>query len=347
MYGGILYALAAAWCSVHQIEKLENSVLLFTKIIVITDGKPTETDLIAGPDRSDSSKVDETKAKILQEMEHYRKNDFDLFFVPVGFFDMSYIETMVACSEGVMLDYKSGRRLARRQFLSAKLLDPLGLTAYLTLDEEDLSSEDKEDLRSIQERGKCHFAKHQKVDENIYGETSEYELPSVGSRVRRGPDWTYNMQDSDGPGTVIGHSDDSPHVWVEWDADENKNVYSYSNLGYDVLIVDEPRVLQPGQLIAVGSEVKPGTAWRSSGEKPKQGVVIRLDKRNKKALVRWNNGRRGSYSYGDGGPQEIEIKHLSQFRERGENIQSQRQKIWENVENTSTKQNKNKNKNKS
>ena len=30
------------------------------------------------------------------------------------------------------------------------------------------------------------------------------QLPAVGTRVRRGPDWKWNTQDNDGPGTVIG-----------------------------------------------------------------------------------------------------------------------------------------------
>lgn len=40
---------------------------------------------------------------------------------------------------------------------------------------------------------------------NIYLESTNKKLPKVGSRVRRGPDWHYGNQDSEGPGTVIGH----------------------------------------------------------------------------------------------------------------------------------------------
>jgi hypothetical protein len=48
-------------------------------------------------------------------------------------------------------------------------------------------------------------------------------------------------------------------LWIEWDADENQNVYMYGPLGYDVLIVDEPRKLKAGEKIAVGCKVVPGT----------------------------------------------------------------------------------------
>ena len=42
-------------------------------------------------------------------------------------------------------------------------------------------------------------------DSNMYMESKKSNLPTVGARVRRGPDWHWNEQDSYGPGTVIGH----------------------------------------------------------------------------------------------------------------------------------------------
>ena len=32
-------------------------------------------------------------------------------------------------------------------------------------------------------------------------------LPKLGTRVRRGPDWSFDNQDCDGPGTIVGHGD--------------------------------------------------------------------------------------------------------------------------------------------
>ncbi|XP_045201063.2 uncharacterized protein LOC123554781 isoform X2 [Mercenaria mercenaria] len=312
MYGGILMALAAAWSSIHRIERLGNGSNVFTKIIMVTDGRPTESELIAGPDIPDNSKVDETKAKILQEMERFRKDHEDLFFVPVGNADLEFISTMAACSCGMALDYKHGKRFARRQYLTAKLVDPLGLMAGIMThgSESELSNEDKKDLRNIQEREKRHFADNVTgvgVRE-MYAESKSKHLPPIGSRVRRGPDWHYGTQDSHGLGTVIGHTDDELQVWVEWDTNGHQNIYMYGLGGYDVLIVDEPRTLKPGEMIAVGCEVKPGKDWRSSEGNMNRGVVIKLDKRNKKATVRWNNGKRGDYTYGDGALQEVDVK---------------------------------------
>lgn len=47
---------------------------------------------------------------------------------------------------------------------------------------------------------------------NKYKEIPDKNLPPIGSRVRRGPDWKWGTQDSFGAGTVIGHEDNSKLV---------------------------------------------------------------------------------------------------------------------------------------
>jgi len=42
--------------------------------------------------------------------------------------------------------------------------------------------------------------------EKMYKESTSSAMPKVGSRVRRGPDWKWNDQDGEGPGTIIGHA---------------------------------------------------------------------------------------------------------------------------------------------
>lgn len=42
-------------------------------------------------------------------------------------------------------------------------------------------------------------------DDRYYREIPDKNLPPIGSRVRRGPDWMWNTQDSFGAGTVVGH----------------------------------------------------------------------------------------------------------------------------------------------
>jgi hypothetical protein len=41
----------------------QSYILILTKIIIITDGRATEADLISGPDVHDSSKIDEVRKK--------------------------------------------------------------------------------------------------------------------------------------------------------------------------------------------------------------------------------------------------------------------------------------------
>ncbi|XP_061168825.1 uncharacterized protein LOC133178076 [Saccostrea echinata] len=110
-------------------------------------------------------------------------------------------------------------------------------------------------------------------DMNVYPdeesmEESEYRerdsrLPPPGTRVRRGPNWHYNNQDSNGPGTVIGNWSRDGWIYVEWDTGM-KFPYEYDtenvNSG-DIVITDEPRLLQR-ESIAVGCLVQSGPDWQ-------------------------------------------------------------------------------------
>jgi hypothetical protein len=63
---------------------------------------------------------------------------------------------------------------------------------------------------NIQKSAKRHYDENAKTsnspDRDTYHESKSKTLPPIGSRVRRGPDWHYRQQDSNGPGTVIGHA---------------------------------------------------------------------------------------------------------------------------------------------
>ena len=46
----------------------------------------------------------------------------------------------------------------------------------------------------------------------LYSESTSTTLPKIGSRVRRGPDWPMtDDHDDNGPGTVVGHSEEGKH----------------------------------------------------------------------------------------------------------------------------------------
>ncbi|XP_053403712.1 uncharacterized protein LOC123554777 isoform X2 [Mercenaria mercenaria] len=361
MYGGVMLTLAKSLCTARHVERVGNGIPVFSKIIIVTDGRPTESDLIAGPDVADTSKVDETKAYILQEMENFQRAQKDVYFVAVGNPDLDFVNTMATCSGGMLLDYRHGKRFSRRHYLATQFSRPSGMmTGILTSDSDDdsddgLSVEDMEDLLNIQERLMRHVSvKIRKGGgRHHYGENNSSQLPSIGSRVRRGPDWNYGTQDNYGPGTVIGHDDDGNGVWVEWDTDGHQNIYVYGSGRYDVLLIDEARKLKPGEIIAVGCEVKPGIDWNYSEGKMNHGVVIKVDKSNRKATIRWTDGKREDYTYGDDGLQEIKIN--TGAKDRGESCNATDSRVgssneWKpppalTIEEFETRKTRNKNKN--
>ncbi|XP_052793140.1 uncharacterized protein LOC128227019 [Mya arenaria] len=315
LFGGLLYALAAAW-SPRQQQMLINSFMVNTKIVLVTDGRPTEMSLIGGPDIPYND-MGATKTDILKLMEEFSQKNIEIFCIPVGDCDREFIEMMSTVAEGRVKDVTYARRLARHLHLCHTThVEPLGLGGAKLISEmlpQDLtlSEEDKEDLKEIKEDAQNRLMKVIRFGcpsgpTDMYTDTGSKLLPAVGTRVRRGPDWGYPPQDSYGPGTVIGHCDNDVQVHVEWDADEYANVYCYGNGDYDLLIVDEPRVPPPGKKVVVGCLVKPGKDGRSTGKNVwDRGVVVKMNP--PKALVRWDDGKRGDYSYGEDGKYEIEF----------------------------------------
>ncbi|XP_060574604.1 uncharacterized protein LOC132732228 isoform X2 [Ruditapes philippinarum] len=324
LYGGLALAIAAAGSSIHHIEKV-NQVAVFHKVIIVTDGFITEVGQYEGPDKAVED-LNETKAKLIQIMEEFKGSQPDMYYVQVGKGSeetRQFSELMMAIVDGKKLDYKSGRQFSRRTYLTSKISDPFGLDPLSLFGGgrqsfEDCSQEDKLMIEEIKSdaRKSLFTGMLAKQSRNTYKELSGSNLPPLGSRVRRGPDWHWDMQDSNGPGTVVGHGDDGVHVWVEWDEDGRVNVYGYGATGYDVLIVDEPRKLKIGQEIAVGCVVRPGKDWTKSAgnaQNWQRGVVIKVTE--PKATVRWEDKERGDYTYSGTGKCEIEV--CSGFRAFG------------------------------
>ncbi|XP_052281705.1 uncharacterized protein LOC127879103 isoform X2 [Dreissena polymorpha] len=288
LYGGLYMALAGAMSSLNARPSI-NGITISPKIIVLTDGRPTDLMLNAGPDIADESKMNHTMAHLTAAVEEISNRDHSLFFVGVGDYDKNFIENMTAVLESKKTyTYREGRRLARRHYLA-------------------------EDMKEIRDEAM------RKVGGNHYRDSDDPTLPRLGTRVRRGSDWMWNNQDSGGPGTVVGHSLPA-QVWVTWDINEQTNVYRYGLLGNDVVPVDEPRELIQGEKIAVGCVVKPGRDNSSTGLNSENvGVVLRIE--NAKALVKWDNGRKGNYSYGLDGKTEVEVCSRAAFRGQGFTIQ--------------------------
>ncbi|XP_052279348.1 uncharacterized protein LOC127877469 [Dreissena polymorpha] len=307
LLGGLLVAQAVLM-SVQGTPSVMHNISMHHKVIVLTDGQPTEMSLYSGPDVVDETKLDEDMANIVMVLDILHDAKMSVFFVDVPNCATTFFPCIRSDAPYRNVFYcNEGRRLARRNYLCTTKMDDLESV------DENLTAEDKEDLRDIVSTTNAHAADaiNRACEHRItgmYRESNCKTLPIIGSRVRRGPDWKWKNQDSNGVGTVVGHWDNETWVTVEWDAKlpGGNRGYQYGEGRFDLLIVDEIRRLQPGELLAVGCQVKTGRhgkfrnvhAWN-------KGVVIEM--KPPKARVRWDSGIRRDYSYGEDGRFEIEI----------------------------------------
>lgn len=300
MYGGLVLSVAALAipegrrCTVHDVP-------VRPRIILVTDGHCTPTNITAGPDDlTESSQQKQAKAAILLEVSKKLKAEGIKFIcVPVGHADKEFLGLLVdAVGNGRVIGYKDGRKQAKVTLKRLKPSDSGSDESILKAALGDLLSgglfSDKLAEKLIGE------AARRTSEQNAYEETDKEILPKIGSRVRRGPDWRWRDQDSYGPGTVIGHDDTTLSVYVEWDNNDRVNVYRYGQDGaFDLLLVDEPRALSKFEPIAVGCTVKKGPGWKSKeGDEgaAERGVVIKK-KADNTVTVRWDDKKRGTYKW--------------------------------------------------
>ncbi|XP_061172146.1 uncharacterized protein LOC133181616 [Saccostrea echinata] len=172
-------------------------------------------------------------------------------------------------------------------------------------DEDDLDTiyeliQNKERIMETQQR--------EEDDEDNWYKEKYSTIPRLGTRVRRGPHWSCQNQDSEGIGTLVGHTDKAGSVLVEWD-NGHRGVYKYGikNM-YDIVVCDEPRIPVDG-LVAVGCLVKRGPDWNwedQDGGEAAIGTCYRVMD-NATVYVRWPSGKMGNYRFGYDGKYDIEI----------------------------------------
>ncbi|XP_061168833.1 uncharacterized protein LOC133178087 [Saccostrea echinata] len=165
---------------------------------------------------------------------------------------------------------------------------------------DDVSSSDVEDIYDIiNELDVYKPITADTLEDDVF--TERYEnLPGIGTRVKRGPHWTWKNQDSHGPGTVIGHSDRVGWVIVEWDSGVRLSYqYGFDSLieKYDITPCKEPRILE-NELIAVGCLVRRGPDWKWGDQDGGEGNV---------GSVKWPNGNRSNYRYGYDNKYDVEL----------------------------------------
>ncbi|XP_052698912.1 uncharacterized protein LOC128176544 isoform X2 [Crassostrea angulata] len=319
-------------------------VSFFPRIIVLTDGVAT-LDRVTGcadftPDRKE-------RLMICSDMnglaEMIRQSSHRIYCVPLGKADESIIEPLVRRTHGKIvrpanfdkLIYQfEGELLAtklRPYFSNFRHVEPDMVMAAVQSFDLSLRGVDLEDLVEY-----IHNPPPQKEDdsddEDVWEDVSDDEdvreddsddeddnddyietdinMPPIGTRVRRGPDWQSNFdeQDSRGPGTVVSH-DRRGFISIIWD-NGHQCQYPYGIQGrFAVIVVDEPRILQRDQLIEVGCLVKRGNNWRDNdndGGPENIGVVFRVHS-DATVSVRWPTGQRRRYKYGKQGYFEVEL----------------------------------------
>ncbi|XP_045211909.2 uncharacterized protein LOC123563266 [Mercenaria mercenaria] len=318
LYGGLLMADSVSLTPEKDLIVLRNGMYVYTKIILITDGEPTEICLHRGPDIPDPKQMDQTKAALITMMDVMCCRAIDIFCVPVGNADMEFLHMLFAKEGGRrFLSYKDGSYFSRRLFLCMKFEQRRtlfgGFNFVVPRDDPEVTARDFAHMQEILDDSNAkNYEAMKRKEQNPYEESLNKRLLPIGSRVRRGPDWNDGEKDNDGPGTVIGHNLYVNKLWVNWDNNDEIRQYSYGEWNYyGVLPVEEPRIPLPGQPLDVGCVVSTGKDWKSDVASPgSRGVIIKMGATEsgiRKALVHWENGKRAAHSYGDDKIYEIKL----------------------------------------
>ncbi|KAL3865888.1 hypothetical protein ACJMK2_043236 [Sinanodonta woodiana] len=333
MFGGLIMAYAA-FAATHP--SILNDIRMFPRIILLSDGKPSDPDLLDGPDVPRPDSQQRIRSKVLDVVHQIASDRCIVHCVPVGDADMSLLNEIAAKTDGKIYTPADGRYLGKRTinckhagnvlkhwimlkanrhlFMSKRsleeIMDPAGsdlgdprIPGFIDIAM--LPQEDRDHILSIAiearkeglwDGGDVIYRKHFEFSNPVI------DFPPVGSRVRRGQNWLYDNDDGDGPGTIIGHSKNRKAVIVEWDKTQKRAKYRYNVMGaVDVVTVNEPRILRSDQLIATGCLVKRGKNWKyddQDGVPGSTGVVLAVVE-NGTVIVRWENKKKYFYKIGD------------------------------------------------
>ncbi|XP_053389707.1 uncharacterized protein LOC128552690, partial [Mercenaria mercenaria] len=304
MFGGLLLAEAVALTSKFSFA-IANDVHIRPKIIFITDGKPTGIiPFSAEEDIGNPDTTEMTKGQIIKEVKRIKLEQVDIHCVYVGQGDSRAEEFLRSVSRASVnkkvMSSTDGKELSYQNFSETGLLS---LLKMLSLDDDDDDDDDISSLLDLPDISKLEKMIESQRNIDFYKECDDKRYPEIGKRVRRGRNWMWGDQDSNGVGTIIGHSPDKTNqlwVLVEWDAEGKQNAYRWghgSSKKSDLMIVDEERLLEPGELLAVGIRVRKGDTDDDTTE---TGVVIKFTEEDEKVLVRWKDKSRGEYYFGKG-----------------------------------------------
>ncbi|XP_022333075.2 uncharacterized protein LOC111130362 isoform X1 [Crassostrea virginica] len=302
---------------------------IYPRIILLTDGGVTDQRIFNGPDTivKQGGTKKEVWHKLMEFAERFRTHSDprNLVCVPIGDdADMTLLGQLVNTAGGTIVQPGDVKKLSHHFLINtvvAKIIHDGALRGP------DLSDDElKQKIKATE--GGTDFEESEmeealmmiKKDKEIRaqggatggadGSTIETkEMPPIGSRVRRGPDWRWDNQDDNLPGTVVAHKSRG-YLTVEWDTgNRGKYRYGAESGAKDVRMVDEPRMLPPGMMVAVGVRARRGQDWEwgsQDGGEGSSGVIFKVEDSGI-VHVRWDNGKRGNYRFGLFGKYDVEV----------------------------------------
>ncbi|XP_067667526.1 uncharacterized protein [Haliotis asinina] len=307
--------------TVRGVHKIRPRIIFITDGLATDDTRPTGQDT---PSTDPSTKIELIQLMSELSLKKSSRTPHPITWVPVAAADRSFLSPLSKLSDGNIVEGKDIGTLCtyyRKQESIAKIYmcvkshefssEAMDVLADVFIG--DMSSQEKSYV--IQEvKAKLETKDSSRVDDDPAGFDIIKEvkdLPPLGSRVIRGPDWKYQNQDLNGPGTIINHADDDKYVWVQWDLTDVPCPYRFGYEGmYDITEVDDhPRILSQNDLIEIGCRVRRGDDWSRGDEEGgfgNTGVVIRK-RQDGKVKVRWDNGTFQSCNYGYEGKLELVI----------------------------------------
>ncbi|XP_013395700.1 uncharacterized protein LOC106162822 [Lingula anatina] len=311
-----------------------------SRILVFTDGIPSDGDTDFGSADLTAPSVSGTY-KVMSALQLYSKNEnvsnkARISFIACGSnANKTFMESASQVVDGLCLDAGNTEDMRglgayyRRMVLACRFAAPfkttesmrdLCLTSFDTfkpwfqatntfpLTEEDKTDHELREIYQLLLDMKEEDRRHHEV-EGEADPTLQVSMP-IGTRVVRGPDWKWENQDGEGPGTVVGYGKGS-WVRVHWDYTDHDNIYRYGGpeCAYDVWICEEAKKMDEGKLIDVGVRVKRGPDWRygdQDGGNGTIGVVYKVEE-NGKVKVRWPKGKNCIYRFGYDGKFDLTI----------------------------------------
>nr|XP_022333380.1 uncharacterized protein LOC111130524 isoform X1 [Crassostrea virginica] len=303
-----------------------NEFKIRPRFILISDGRPTSiTEDFRNSDDCRQMEREEDKHILLNLTSQLGKKH-PFFCIPVGRRpNLTLLNLLCSHSQGGKLVYpyeaRQFARYSRNTNVAATLFSKTrnGCTdkewILMSLASEfphwEFSEQDQDDIYEIYSKKSMFCSMDEWESKRHSFEERDPHMPTLGTRVRRGPDWKWEEQDNYEPGTVIAHSNEDGWLFVEWDHGQN-NAYNY-RYGpvfnkYDVNCCNEPRILC-NESIATGCLVTRGPDWEwdnQDGGVGKIGSVINVQGSGI-VLVRWQHGFIGKYRFGSNDKFDLKI----------------------------------------